>query len=437
MSTRKYHYRCNCGCHDGIKLHPQPVCSCGRPVQPPRNGCPPPQKPQACTPPEICPQPGTVDIPQDQVPPTPAYHPRPKPGEGGRPPAGDPGEIPWFKGQVATILRKGPTFGKRKDEFLPYLVIRARSGDTGNRPLSGVFWESPDIGVLPDVESEAAPLMPPNMGGTAVAGEPNTIYAHIWNLGKAPVNRARVEFYWFNPSLGISQADAHLIGATWVDLADRFTIYPDWREVSEPYGKFISRGCHAIVRCPATWVPQMVNHGHECLVVRVFEPLMDPLSPTQFSSAKDRHVGQHNLAVVQAHSPATIDLPLNLGLPEYPGESEVDVEVEGPEGLEFLQLLADERTPGYVSAYNHIAYGLMPPTAPGGRVPLVSKLSVKDGETLLRFHERFQRGCDPLSVTFHANAPDLKKKQAQVLRIRQKVAGEIVGGYTVLMIHKG
>jgi hypothetical protein len=48
--------------------------------------------------------------------------------------------------------------------------------------------------------------------------------AHAWNLGKAPAYRVRVEFYWFNPSLGISRADANLAGATWIDLANRFTL---------------------------------------------------------------------------------------------------------------------------------------------------------------------------------------------------------------------
>jgi hypothetical protein len=42
-----------------------------------------------------------------------------------------------------------------------------------------------------------------------------------------------------------------------------------------------------------------------------------------------------------------------------------------------------------------------------------------------------------MTVTFHAVAENLEKHEAQVLRIRQKVAGEVVGGYTVLMINKG
>ena len=56
-----------------------------------------------------------------------------------------------------------------------------------------------------------------------------------------------------------------------------------------------------------------MNNGHECLVVRAFEPLLDAVSPDQFSPGADRHVGQRNIAVVQAASPASIDLVLDLG----------------------------------------------------------------------------------------------------------------------------
>ena len=166
------------------------------------------------------PQPGTVDVPQPDPPPTVPTGPTP-PWHDGKPPPGDPGEIPWFRGQVNGINFKGPKFGPRKDEFLPYLLIRVASGDRGARPFSGVFWESPDIFVAAGVDAAGAPLLPPTGAGVAQAGASNTLYAHVWNLGKAPAYRVRVEFYWFNPSLGINGADANLLGMTRVDLAPR------------------------------------------------------------------------------------------------------------------------------------------------------------------------------------------------------------------------
>ena len=127
--------------------------------------------------------------------------------------------------------------------------------------------------------------MPATPGGVARAGAPTTLYAQVWNLGKAPAYRVRVEFYWFNPSLGISRADANLIGATWVDLGNRFARAGSWTEVRGPAGAYLSMGSHIMVRCPTTWVPQYLNNGHECLVVRVSEPMMDAVAPNQFDAA--------------------------------------------------------------------------------------------------------------------------------------------------------
>jgi hypothetical protein len=61
----------------------------------------------------------------------------------------------------------------------------------------------------PQSGCEYRTLNPPVLGGVAVANVSNTLYAHVWNLGKAPAYRVRVEFYWFNPSLGISRTDAN------------------------------------------------------------------------------------------------------------------------------------------------------------------------------------------------------------------------------------
>lgn len=412
-------------------MHPTTVCECGKPITRPPRECAPPPKPK-CPPPELKPHPGTADMPQSP-PPKPGVS-RVPPWTVGRPPAGDPGEIPWFRNQIKNILRNGPTFGPRKDEFLPYLLIRSSSGDRGARPLTGVFWESPDIFVVPDQDAATAPLQPATQGGVAQANVPNTLYAHVWNLGKAPAYRVRVEFYWFNPSLGISRADANLIGAAWVDLGNRFTLYPQWREVKESYGQWLSQGCHAIVRCPQSWIPTFENNGHECLVVRVFEPLLDALGPDQFSSAQDRHVGQRNIAVVEAASPALLDLGLDLGYHDAPSDVEVKVTVDEPANMEWLQLYAGSRNPGYRPAAGPVSAGFLPPAAEGTRVPKFSKVPGDLWAGILKPQERFQRGCCPLKISFHASAQALQHHEARVLRIRQHSGGEVVGGYTVVLL---
>src|SRR5438445_414046 len=80
------------------------------------------------------------------------------------------------------------------------------------------------------------------------------------------------------------------------------------------------------------------NGGHECLVVRVADPIMDAVGRDQFSAANDRHVAQRNIAVVRAASPASIDLALQLGYLAQAGDAEVQVTLEDPGTMEWLQL---------------------------------------------------------------------------------------------------
>ncbi len=88
----------------------------------------------------------------------------------------------------------------------------------------------------------------------------------------------RVRYWWANPSLAITEANAHLVGT-----ADAYVPAHD----------------SVVVECPTQWVPVLQSSGHECIpaeaVVPELDPLMDPLEP-----ATDRHVGQKNLHVIQA-----------------------------------------------------------------------------------------------------------------------------------------
>ena len=169
--------------------------------------------------------------------------------------------------------------GGRANRFLPYLLIRSVLGDRGDRPINVPFWESPDIWTAPG-DPATSPAIPPDHGGTLNAGQPNTIYAHVWNLGFAPLAGVRVEFYWFDPSVSIDGSHAHLIGMTRCDLASRGM-----------------SGSHMLVKCPTAWVPVVVNGGHECLVVRV-EGVGDPIGANPWAPWQNRHVAQRNISVV-------------------------------------------------------------------------------------------------------------------------------------------
>lgn len=391
---------------------------------------------RACEPRPRCPNPGTGDVPQDEPPPKVKSTPT-RPGQDPqRPPRNTPADQRWFQDQVRGTLTDGPRFGPRKDEYLPFLVVRSAAGDAGARPFAGVFWESPDIFVLPGVDASAAPLVPPTFGGIAKAGVPNTLYAHLWNLGKAPAFRVRVEFYWFNPSLGISQADANFIGATSVDLGNRFTRSASWTEARSAGVPYVTMGSHAIVRCPTSWVPEFVNNGHECLVVRVSEPMLDAVSPDQFSATSDRHVAQRNIAVVTSSSPANVDLTLDLGFMPQTGLAEIEVVEADANGVEWLKLYKNSRIAHFTALTHNAVWGMLPPQPTGSRQLPISQLQLEQRAPLLRPSQTVQRGCDPLCVQFHAGIADMKPSEAQVLRVVQRMNGTAVGGYTVVLIAK-
>jgi hypothetical protein len=172
----------------------------------------------------------------------------------------------------------------RVNQFYPYILIRSVVGDRGDRPINVPFWESPDIWTAPG-DPSVAPVIPSNHGGSLTAGQPHTVYAHVWNLGRAPIAGVKVEFYWFDPSLSFDEAHAHLIGVTRVDLGPRSSV-----------------NCHSLVKCPKAWVPQMVNNGHECLVVRA-SAIGDNISASHpWEPWADRHIGQRNIHVAGSNS---------------------------------------------------------------------------------------------------------------------------------------
>lgn len=172
----------------------------------------------------------------------------------------------------------------RANSFLPYLLVRSVLGDRGDRPINVPFWESPDIWTAVGDPADT-PAVPGDHGGTAVAGRANTVYAHVWNLGFAPLAGISVEFYWFDPSIAITGANANLIGIARCELAARGM-----------------NGSHLLVKCPKAWVPVMVNGGHECLMVRL-SGIGDPIGNNPWAPWLNRHICQRNIAVVQQGAP--------------------------------------------------------------------------------------------------------------------------------------
>ena len=313
---------------------------------------------------------------------------------------------------------KGPRLGPRKNEYLPFLLIRADAGDRGRRALTIPFWESPDVFVAPNLDATIAPATPTTRGDVAQAGVPNTLWAQVWNLGRSPVYNARVEFYWFNPTLGFNQEAANLIGVTYVDLGDRS-----------------SGNAHRIVKCPVSWIPPFVNNGHECLLVRVFEPLTDPLTDRPWDARNDRHIGQRNITVVNASSPAVIELQLRLGCGVPPGKAQLHIEEVKLEEMRWLSILANKREHGYHPGGDvKEIVGFTYPTLvrPDSNKATLTGIDPESASRLLHRRLIFERGCDELEVLFYMSVDGLKRGECKLYRIMQTVDGKLTGGYTVI-----
>ena len=309
--------------------------------------------------------------------------------------------------------------GPRADLYLPYLFMRANPGDFGARPVVGPFWESPDIFILGGVEPLSAPTIPNELGQVALAGKPNTIYAHVWNFGNAAANEVIVEFYWVDPSLGISADSVHLIAQTFMSL-----------------GAKCSGRSHAMVKCPEAWKPTFVNGGHECLLVRVWDNPSDLPGEPKFDASVNRHVAQRNIHVIYVSEvqaprtlsagtiPATIvtqPLLLKVG-PLFGAAAKVSVERVAPNNVPWLQLHTGKRGVFPAAATPTGIPALSPPVTAGGGLSDVGAAAQQDVQS------------DDQYVAFSTTDSPPEPGKAHVYRVSATQAGQTFGGYTVIMV---
>jgi hypothetical protein len=310
--------------------------------------------------------------------------------------------------------------GTRGDLYLPYLLMRANAGDLGARPVVGPFWESPDILLLAGVDPAQAPDQPPDLGQTALADRPNTIYAHVWNFGRSSAPNVVVEFSWCDPSIGIAPGGLHLIGATVISLGDRS-----------------SGRSHRIVKCPVAWVPTFLNGGHECLLVRAWDESSDGLGAPQWDAALNRHVAQRNIHVAAAGEQAntmrllrgatleaaTTVLPITFKVgPLYGEAATVAVERAAPHSMPWLQLRTGVR-------------GQFPTQAPQtGDVQLSAPTTVGGGPTTGDAGTSHQVAGDDQEVTLSTGDVLPPPGQAHIYRVMATQQGQVFGGYTVVLL---
>ncbi|MDR6861765.1 hypothetical protein [Phycicoccus sp. 3266] len=311
--------------------------------------------------------------------------------------------------------------GPRDQMYLPFLFMRANPGDLGARPVVGPFWESPDILLLAGVEPAFAPEIPPDLGQTALAGMPNTLYAHVWNFGRAQAPNVIVQFFWCDPSLGIGPGSANLIGETIVSLGARD-----------------SGRSHRVVKCPTVWEPTFVNGGHECLVVRVWDETSDGLGTPPWDAALNRHVAQRNIHVIATGAgqgirarggleavaaAALVDAPLMLRVgPLYDEPATVAVERVVPVGMPWLQLRTGVR-------------GQFPAGAPPtGDVLLTPPRDIGGGGVGVGGATTHQVTSDHQQVGLTTTDEPPPPGSAHVYRVTASQQGQIFGGYTVVVL---
>jgi hypothetical protein len=350
-------------------------------------------------------------------------------GRPSRPEGTDNGRLgdgtPLNKGDLADPPPRGVWVGPRVDMDLPYLFMRANPADLGQRPIvSAPFWESPDILIVAGVTPSLAPAVPAALGAVGLAGKPNTLYAHVWNFGKAAANEVLVEFYWCDPSLGITASTVRMIAQTTVALGARGSGHN-----------------HAVVKCPEAWTPTFVNGGHECLLVRVWDNPADLPGEPRFDAASNRHVAQRNIHVVGASSPKMMMMKVKkagAGTPAlapalaqpvviavgalYGQAAEVKVERAAPSAMPWLQLHTGKRGVFPAMAPPTGAPALTPPCASGAGLATAASApshTVEGDDQQVAF-----------STTDQAPGPG----EAHVYRVSASQGGVVFGGYTVVVL---
>jgi hypothetical protein len=373
-----------------------------------------------------------------------------------------------FKARKAALLKELPALmdrrkGGRANSFMPYLLIRSVLGDRGDRPINVPFWESPDIWTAPG-DPAAAPAVPPNHGGVVTAGQATTVYAHVWNLGFAPLAGVRVEFYWFDPSLSIDGSNAHLIGMARCELAARGMT-----------------GSHTLVKCPTAWVPTIANSGHECLVVRI-EGVGDPIGGNPWAPWQNRHVAQRNISVVWAtlnisglvtslnasRGPRTRLQLVQVG--EHEGELALKIATPGLRAVALdtqvlgeidlagglTQVAPEKPSPAVLAPVHPLAAGGPPaaPTllpegeakvidatrtfgnlrvAPDAAAGLGGRTKAAEARTVPGSHLADLLGGINTLNHGHVTVAPPSKGEAQVLRVASYRGDQLVGGYTIVV----
>ena len=102
--------------------------------------------------------------------------------------------------------------------------------------------------------------------------------------------------------------------------------------------------------------------------------------------------------------------------------------------MQWFRLYSGKADPGLNTPVGGVVAGLMPPSVQGAQVLNISGLPGEVRGTLLNAQKKFERGCDPLQIGIHASIQSIGAHEAQVVRVRQRINGDVVGGYSLVLM---
>jgi len=172
--------------------------------------------------------------------------------------------------------------------------------------------------------------------------------------------------------------------------------------------------CHAVVKCPVTWVPTFVNGGHECLLVRAWDVAADPMTTPEWDASQNRYLGQRNIHVVPAGQSMPSPITLTVG-PLFGQPAQVTVTRDQPTSMPWLQLHSMTR-----GAFPPAAppSGLVALGAPGGLLDQTGVNVTTDGQQVA------------LGSSDSPPAPG----SAHLYRVTASQNGQVFGGYSVVVL---
>jgi hypothetical protein len=283
---------------------------------------------------------------------------------------------------------------RTETRYTPFLVVRSFDTDAGVRPAPGVtdFWESPDL------------WLQSSLGlNQAVAGEPNTVFARVNNYGLQYATGVFVKFWWVNPSLGVTEATAHLIGMETLNIPS---------------------GWSKVVQCSTPWVPVVENGGHECLIVEAYIPVFDPLTAPMYPWV-DRHVGQRNVNLVTLSAGQYLSMSLQaVNIADFAQALTIEVQ----------PVLQKEIPPALADRARTLRTEIKPPSA---ALPVSLRLSdersaVTGGAIT---HAAQFKPNEIRTIEIGAQVPaNAKPGETFVFRVVQRAGDQINGGYSVYIV---